>query len=56
MELDVFDNNGKRHTPREWFEVPLHIIETAVELLLSGEIVNYRYDRLRQEIIEKKEK
>ena len=53
LELDVFDNEGKRHTPREWFDVPLHIIETAVQLLINGEIVNYRYDSKRQEIISK---
>lgn len=53
LELDVFDNNGKRYTPREWFEVPLHVIETAVELLINGEIVHYRYDHTRQEIVEK---
>lgn len=53
LELDVFDNDGKRHTPREWFDVPLHIIKTAVELLISGEIVNYRYDHAKQEIVAK---
>lgn len=53
VELDVFDNEGKRHTPREWFDVPLHIVEAAVDLLTSGEIVNYRYDHARQEIVAK---
>lgn len=53
IELDVFGNDGKRYTPREWFDVPLHIIETAVGLLINGEIVNYRYDHVRQEIVEK---
>ena len=53
LNLDVFDNEGKRHTPREWFIVPLHVIETAVLLLINGEIVNYRYDSQRQEIIGK---
>jgi hypothetical protein len=53
IELDVFDGEGKRYTPREWFAVPRHIIETAVELLINGEIVNYRYDHARQEIVEK---
>jgi len=52
LNLDVFDGDGKRHTPREWFIVPLHIIETAVELLINGEIVNYRYDEQNQQIIE----
>ncbi|MBU0479999.1 MAG: GIY-YIG nuclease family protein [Proteobacteria bacterium] len=53
IELDVFDGDGKRHTPREWFDVPLHIIETVVELLINGEIVNYRYHHARQEIMAK---
>lgn len=53
LNLDVFDREGKRHTPREWFIVPLHVIETAIQLLINGEIVNYRYDSQRQEIIGK---
>ncbi|TWU44934.1 hypothetical protein Q31b_01050 [Novipirellula aureliae] len=53
LNLDIFDATGQRHTPREWFVVPLHIIEAAVNLLINGEIVNYRYDELNQEIIEK---
>lgn len=53
LNLDIFDADGKRHTPREWFIIPLHIIETAVELLMNGEIVNYRYDSQVQEIVAK---
>lgn len=44
LNLDVFDQAGQRHTPREWFIAPLDIIERAVELMISGEIVEYRYD------------
>ena len=51
LELDVFDTDGKRHTPREWFSVPLHVIETAVQLLINGEIVNYRFESKSQEIV-----
>ena len=53
VNLDVYDAKGKRHSPREWFQVPLPIIEAAVHLLVNGEIVNYRYDRQEQEIIPK---
>jgi len=53
LNIDVFDSESKRHTPREWFIAPLHAIETAVKLLINGEIVNYRYDNNNQEIIEK---
>jgi len=44
LELDVFDHNGKRHTPREWFIAPFNVIEQAIELIISGEIVNYQFD------------
>ena len=53
LNMDVYDDNGKRITPREWFVVPLHIIETAIHLLLSGDIVNYRYDEEKQTIVER---
>jgi len=51
LNIDVFDNLGNRHTPREWFIAPLDIIEQAVHLILSGEIVKYRYDGKKEEII-----
>jgi len=53
LNLDVFDKAGQRHTPREWFIVSLHNIETAIQLLMNGEIINYRYDGVQQEIIAK---
>lgn len=45
ISIDVFDNNGSRHTPREWFQVPYEVIEQAVKLIVTGEVVNYKYDR-----------
>jgi hypothetical protein len=53
LNLDVFDGSGKRYTPREWFVVPFHVIETAVELLVSGEILKYRYDHEGEQIVPK---
>lgn len=44
LEVDVFDRSGKRHTPREWFIAPLPVIEEAIRLTISGEIIDYRYD------------
>ncbi|MEA3363181.1 MAG: hypothetical protein U9Q61_07940 [Thermodesulfobacteriota bacterium] len=44
LEVDVFDRAGKRYTPRKWFIAPLEIIEEAIDLILSGEIVNFAYD------------
>jgi len=44
LEIDVFDEKGRRHTPREWFIAPIEIIEQAIELIINGKIVNYRFD------------
>lgn len=53
LNLDIFDKNGYRHTPREWFIAPLEIIEQAVHLIISGEIVKWRYDGNKEEIVER---
>ena len=53
INLDIIDGAGKRFTPREWFVVPLPVIEEAIKKLISGDIVNYRYDETTQEIVQK---
>jgi len=40
LEIDVFDEKGKRHTPREWFIAPFEVIEQTIELIINGKIVN----------------
>lgn len=44
LNVDVFDGEGRRHMPREWFIAPLPIVEQAIQYLISGEIIHYRYD------------
>lgn len=44
LNIDIFDKNGIRHSPREWFIVPLDIISQAIQLIINGEIVKYTYD------------
>jgi len=51
LNFDIFDKNGKRHTPREWFIAPLEIIEKAIKLIINGGIVNYRYNPEQEEIV-----
>ncbi|MCF6333272.1 MAG: GIY-YIG nuclease family protein [Draconibacterium sp.] len=53
LELDVFDEKGKRHTPREWFIAPMGVIEQAIELIINGEIINYKFDAENMTIIGK---
>lgn len=44
LEIDVFDSKGKRHTPLEWFIAPIEVIEQAIELIITGKIVDFKYD------------
>lgn len=50
LNIDIFDKNGHRHTPREWFIAPLDIIEQVIQFIISGEIVKYKYDSVNEEI------
>jgi hypothetical protein len=53
LNIDVFDINGNRHTPREWFIAPLHVIEQAIHYIIAGAIVKYRYNDVTEEIVER---
>ena len=53
LNVDVFDAKGNRHNPKEWFIVPLAVIKQAVELIITGDVVKYRYDAKQQKIVER---
>ncbi|MBB4037459.1 hypothetical protein GGR21_003376 [Dysgonomonas hofstadii] len=53
LNVDLFNERGLRITPREWFVVPLNIIEEAIQLILNESIVNYKYN-VETQIIELK--
>ena len=44
LNVDLFNDQGQRISPREWFVVPFEVIEEAIELILNEQIVNYYYD------------
>ena len=43
-DIEITDRFGKPVRPREWFLVPLHVIDEAVERIKDGTITEYRYD------------
>lgn len=43
-DIEIADRFGKPVRPREWFLVPLHVIDEAVERIKDGTIIEYRYD------------
>ncbi len=44
LDLTIEDRFGKPVKPREWFLVPLHVIDEAVNRIRDGSITNYVYD------------
>jgi hypothetical protein len=44
IDVDIADLQGNMCKPREWFSVPVEQINTAIELIVNGQIVNYRYN------------
>ena len=53
LNIDLFTEQGQRLTPREWFVVPFEVIDEAVQLILNGEIIKYKYDIEKEAIVEK---
>lgn len=44
LDLELKDRFGGQVEPREWFLVPLGVIEEAIQKLMEGTIGEYHYD------------
>jgi hypothetical protein len=44
LNVEIKDRFGNPIIPREWFLVPLFIVDEAVERIKDGTITNYIYD------------
>ena len=45
LDLELKDRFGAQVEPREWFLVPLPVIDEAIRKIMEGTIDRYRYDR-----------
>lgn len=52
LDLKIVEKNGREYKPIEWYCVPLHVIRQAVDLIDSGEIVDYYYDNNLEKMTE----
>ncbi|MCF2918575.1 GIY-YIG nuclease family protein [Pseudoalteromonas sp. Cn5-37] len=50
LDIEVADLSGNMCKPREWFSVPIKQVNTAIELIVNGQIVNYRYNSKTKKI------
>ena len=44
LNIQIIGNDGKVHTPREWFIAPLEVIKQAIFMIVNGEIIYYKYN------------
>lgn len=52
IDLQIITPDGTPYTPQEWYSAPLAAIVEAIDLISTGEIVNYHYDSATQTIVE----
>ncbi|MGW6174361.1 GIY-YIG nuclease family protein [Arthrobacter sp. NPDC055138] len=53
LDLTQVNRKGRDYDPSEWFVVPLETINTAVAMIMSGEITDYVYDKALQRLVER---
>ena len=53
LEIAIQDRFGQPVKPKEWFLVPLHVIDEAVKRLRDGTIINVVYDPERARLVGK---
>jgi hypothetical protein len=51
LDITQIDRKGRDYDPSEWFIVPSSVIDQSIELIISGEIVDYVYDAASQKLI-----
>ena len=44
FHVAVVDDDGVTHEPREWFVVPLDVVDAIIVRIMDGTIVNYTYN------------
>ncbi len=53
LDLELKDRFGGQVEPREWFLVPLPVIEDAIQKLMAGTIGDFRYDSDAAKLVER---
>lgn len=51
LDLTQIDAKGKDYDPSEWFMVPLKEVQKGIELIASGDVIYYNYDRQLQKLV-----
>jgi hypothetical protein len=53
LDVEFENEKGQRLNPREWFVVPIEVIEEAIDLIINEQIIKYEYDFVNMRIVSK---
>lgn len=45
LHVTIVDDKGLSHEPKEWFVVPLDVVDVIIERIMDGSILNYTYNK-----------
>jgi hypothetical protein len=48
FHVTVIDDEGRSHEPKEWFVVPLNVVNVIIEKIMDGSIAGYTYNQEMQ--------
>lgn len=51
LDLTQADRKGRNYDPSEWYVVPITVIDQAIDLIISEDIVRFVYDAKAQKLI-----
>lgn len=53
LDITQINTKGRKYDPSEWFVVPLNVINQAINMIMSDEIVDYVYSATSQQFVER---
>lgn len=53
INLEVADQYGIKHRPKEWFSVPFNVIEDVIDRILDETILEYQYNSMSKSLYRK---
>ncbi len=56
LNVGQVGKDGKIYEPKEWFIVPLKVVNQAIQMIATGDILDYLYDSNSSRLLEAKER
>ena len=51
LQISQIGHEGRKYNPSEWFIAPRHVINQAIDMIISGDIIEVVYDRTSQRLV-----